>query len=150
MLAAESRLHRDLRARGYQLYLEPAAKTSHVNASRLSSSILLRFYEGQEFAALRVGEENWPPHRRLLYVAGAPLIPFVQLRRLLGEIERSGRGRELLPRILPDLIAGVTAWAVGEALGYLLGAGNAPRWLSAFEFHRTRHLRGSDRPAAVA
>src|SRR6266508_3247638 len=39
MLETEGILHRDLQARGYRLYLEPAAKTNHVNISVLSSYI---------------------------------------------------------------------------------------------------------------
>ena len=37
MLETESILHGDLQARGYRLYLEPAAKTKHVSISLLSS-----------------------------------------------------------------------------------------------------------------
>ncbi len=65
MLEAESILQWDLRAKGHQLYLEPAAKTYHQNFSAPFSWVALRLDVGRLFAASRA--RTWSPWRRLLY-----------------------------------------------------------------------------------
>jgi GT2 family glycosyltransferase len=142
MLESESVLHWDLQAKGYPLYLEPAAKISHLNFGILSSWIPAQFYNGRLFAATRA--RRWLPLRRLLYTGGAPLIPVVRFRRALQQLRRSDRRRNLPPGVLPTLILGLVVSAVGEMMGYALGAGDAKQKLSNFEFHRYRHVREQD------
>jgi hypothetical protein len=146
MLDAESILHWDLRAKGHELYLEPAARTFHQNFSATFPSAPLRFNGGRLFAASRA--RHWPALRRLLYCAGAPVIPFVRLGRIMRELRKPGRRRDLLPRILPLLVAALAVDAAGEMVGYALGEGDAMRKLSAMEFHRHRYLAKLDRQAA--
>ncbi len=147
MMEAESILQWDLRARGYELYLEPAAKTHHQNFSSSFSWVLLRFHVGRLFAASRA--RGWSPLRRLVYTAGAPIIPLVRLVRIVRQLRRPGRKRDLLPRVLPALIAGLVFDGAGEMVGYALGAGGAMRKLSDMEFHRERHLCRRDKLAEV-
>jgi len=137
MLEMETILHWDLRANGHQLYLEPAAKTYHQNITLLSPFLREQFYVGRLFAASRA--RRWSPCWRLLYIGGAPLIPPIRLWRILRELRRSGRPRDLLPGILPALIVGLVVSAVGEMMGYALGAGHASQQLCALEFHRDQH-----------
>jgi hypothetical protein len=146
MLDAESVLHWDLRAKGHELYLEPTARTFHQNFSRAFPSAPLRFNGGRLFAASRA--RHWPARRRLLYCAGAPVIPFVRLTRIMLELRKPGRRRDLLPRILPLLVAALAVDAAGEMVGYALGEGDAMRKLSEMEFHRHRYLAKLDRQAA--
>jgi len=103
-----------------------------------SSWLPERFYGGRRFAAGRA--KCWSPLRRLVYTGGAPLIPLVRLRRILSVIRRSGRQRELLPRVLPALIVGLVASAAGEMVGYACGCGNAIERLSSLELHKVTHL----------
>ena len=145
MLETEGILHRDLQARGYRLYLEPAAKTNHVNISLLSSYIGAEFHGARMFAANRARSTKLPIFRRLLYVCGMPLIPFVRLKRVLRHIYRSGRGRELLPGILPALFMGLVADAFGQLTGYAFGAGDAAQRRVSFELNRYQHITGQDR-----
>lgn len=138
MLQAESVLHWDLRARGHQLYLEPKAKIAHLNFGLLSSWVPAQFHSGRLFAAVRA--QAWPPCRRLLYAAGAPLIPLVRLRRILRQVRRSGP-RQVAPLpLLPALLFGLGVSAAGEMAGYVARAGDAQHRLAVFEFHRVRHL----------
>jgi GT2 family glycosyltransferase len=143
MLGAESVLHWDLRARGYRLYLEPKARIAHLNFGLQSSWMRAQFYSGRLFAAVRA--QRWSPLRRLLYTAGAPLIPLVRLRRILQQLPQSGRQQHSALRILLALLFGLTVSAMGEGIGYALGSGDAGRKLSHFEFHRVRHLTKRDR-----
>jgi hypothetical protein len=134
MLELETLLHWDLRAQGYQLYVEPAAKTYRQNFTKLSPFLQGQFYVGRLFAASRA--RRWLPLRRLLYAVGAPLIPLVRFWRLLPELYSSGRWHHLLPRILPTLIIGLIVSAAGEMMGYAFGAGCASQRLCLLEFHR--------------
>ena len=113
LLGAESNLHWDLRARGFRLYLEPAAKAFHTNFTKPLRWIPFLFYSGRVFAAER--RRNWPLLRRAGYSAGAWLIPIVRFMRLIPGVRRTR----------PDLVAGVSAPllfalivdAVGQGIG---------------------------------
>ncbi len=140
LLTVESLLQADLLTRGYTLYLETEARISHVNISRLSSYFGGQFHSARVFAAARAWYYAWPVWHRLLYTAGAPVIPLVRLRRVLGEIRRSGRQVELLPGILPMLTLGLIACGLGEMMGYALGEGGAGPKKLALESHRERHV----------
>lgn len=146
MLEAESLLHWDLRAGGHHLYVEPRARTFHMNVSAPLPSIPLRFYSGRHFAAYRA--RRWSLLRRALYVWGAPLIPFVRLLRLRRALRQLGRfspSRGLLARVLPLLILVLAVDAAGEMVGYALGPGEVVRKLTDMEFHRYRFLCKADR-----
>jgi glycosyltransferase involved in cell wall biosynthesis len=143
MLEAESVLHWDLGAKHYQLYLEPAAKTSHLNFERLSSWVSAQFHSGRLFAMTRA--KRWSLLRRLFYIGGTPLIPMVRLWRILRQLHHSRNQRHLLPWILPALIFGLAANAAGEMTGHLFGSGIVREKLRDLEFHRSRHLIKRDR-----
>jgi GT2 family glycosyltransferase len=137
LLGAESNLHKDLRARGFRLYLEPAAKAFHTNFTKPLRWIPYLFYSGRVFAAER--RRNWPLLRRAGYSAGAWLIPIVRFMRLIPAVRRTR----------PDLVAGVSAPllfalivdAVGQGIGYALGAGQAAEKVARLEFHREAQQR---------
>lgn len=145
LLEAEQVLHRELEAQGHELYLEPGATTRHLNVSRLTSYVRAGFLGGRIFGAARAQQGGWSPLRRVLYIGGAPLVPAVRLRRTVPRIRRSARHRGLLPRILPALVIGVVAHALGEAVGLALGPGDATRRRVNFELDRLRHVSERDR-----
>ena len=137
MLETEYILHQDLKNRGHQLYVEPAAKTYHFNFTRLSSLVREQFFVGQILGSARA--QNWPVLRRVVYIGGGLLIPLVRLRRILPEVRRIARQQKqhrLLPRVLPALMIGLIAAATGEVTGYLFGVGRSSQRLAAIEFHR--------------
>jgi hypothetical protein len=148
MLEAESILHWDMQAKGYRLYLEPRARIVHLNISLPSSWVPERYYAGRRFAAARA--QLWSPLRRLLYVSGSPLIPLVRLPRILRDIHRSPRQRDLLPRVLPALIVSLVVSAVGEMIGYAFRSGDAMEKLSKLELNKIPHLAPRDRQAEAA
>jgi hypothetical protein len=138
MLEAEFLLHEALRGKGYRLYLEPAARTAHLNFGRLRPWIPYLVHAGRTFAAARA--RHWSPLRRLLYTGAAPLIPLVRLWRIRAAIRRPGRPAHLWPRIAPALLVGLSLDTVGQVLGYAMGSGRAGEKLCAFEFHRHLHV----------
>jgi hypothetical protein len=150
MLEAEGILHNDLHDRGYRFYLESSARTDHVNVSLLSSYMSAEFHGGRVFGASRARSGHWSVLRRLIYIGGMPIVPFMRLRGVLRDIRRSGCQRELLPRVLLPLTMGLVAHAVGELTGYALGAGAAVQRRVSFELSRRRHVTHQDRRASTA
>lgn len=148
LLDAEAMLQKELREQGHGLYFEPAARTNHVNVSRLADAMALEFHNFRVSAVNRARQGSWPWHRRALYVACSPLFPLLHLRRILGHVRRSGRLRRL-PAILPPLIPILASAAAGEALGFSIGEGRAPEKQLSFELDRLRHINDQDRRALV-
>jgi len=120
MMEAETVLHWDLRARGHTLWLEPSARTAHVNFHRWGTWLAAQFHSGRVFAAVRA--ERWPAWRRLVFVCGSPLIPLVRLWRLW--------------QLSPALVIGLAGDALGQMAGYAAGGGGSARKLARYEFHR--------------
>jgi glycosyltransferase involved in cell wall biosynthesis len=147
MLEAETIMHADLRARGHRLYQEPGARAAHLNVTRTSSWIGERFQTGRRFASAR--SHSWPAWRRALYAAGSPLIPFVRLGRLLGDLRRTGVGRNLRAYGYPLLVLALAVSASGELVGYVLGSGDSMYALSRIELHKERHVSAAERAELV-
>jgi hypothetical protein len=145
LLLNEGILLERLRTKGHVLYLDPAARTNHVNISLLSSWYTHAFWGGRLYGSARAREYKWSPVRKLAYIAGSPLVPLLRLRRAVAQIRELGLGSRLLPRSLPLLVTGLIVHAFGEATGYALGFGDAPRRYSYFESRRIRHLVPEDR-----
>jgi hypothetical protein len=145
LLVVEGALLEDLRARGHRLYLEPAAKTSHVNISRLASWVKHAFLGGRLFGATRAQRQRWSLWRRLVYIGGSPLIPLVRLWRTLRLIRQQPLQRELIPRMLPAVISGLLPHAVGEAIGYAFGLGRTEEYYARYEMTRIHHVTAADR-----
>ena len=151
MLESESIMHWDLRSRGFEIYLEPAAKTNHMNISLLSSWTVVQFLNGRVFASAR--SKNWSLIRRVAYAGGFPLIPLIRLYRIISDISKQdglynfGFLKKL--RILLALVLGLGIDGVGQFVGYSLGAGDSEERLSKYEFHRYLHLSKSDKKMLI-
>ena len=145
MLGNECALHIDLRNRGHELFLTGEAISRHVNVSRFGAYCHLDYMGQRGFAAARARAGQWSIGRRALYIAAAPLIPLVRLRRVVRDINRAGRARQLLPWVLFRIVPALLCGAVGEALGYALGdtAGN-PRRRLPVELDRHAYLAEGD------
>ena len=146
MLEAETVLQWDLRARGHQLYLEPAAVTRHFNISLPGATIPLRLAVGRMFGAARA--RDWPLPRRALYAAASPLIPLLRFVRLVPIARRCGGGR-IFPAVLPPLLAGLVLDGLGELLGYALGGGDSVARVTGFEYDRERNMQPRERVELV-
>ena len=142
MLDAEWILHRDLRRRGYALYLEPAAMSRHVSPSRLVPSLVQWFHYSRGFATSR--SRGWPGARRALYAAGSPLIVLVRLRGVIAAMRRTGQAQA-------DR-AGVAAGRADAGCEAPPGSWSATRSAVArglreareYELHRDRYADGYD------
>ena len=144
IMGREGSLHADLRKKGHQLYLAAEARACHLNPTRATAWVPLRFNAGRLFAAVRAKSGNWSPLRRALYIAGAPLIPLMRLPQLMRFLRASGRQSQLFPRILPILLFALIIHSVGEVAGYILGEGHTRERLANFEFDRMRQITRRD------
>lgn len=143
-MLAELFLHEALRARGGRLRVEPAAVTRHVNVGYLRPLLWHSWVGGRLYGELRYRFGTWPLWRRIVYAGGSPLIPLLRVRRALREMRRAGR-MDLVPRILPPMIAALLVNAAGEATGYLFGMGKAKPQYSDLETRRFRFVPPGDR-----
>lgn len=143
MLEAETVLHFDLRRRGYRLFLEPAARSAHLNIALLSSWLPIQFHNGRVFGASRA--HDWSLSKRLFYGAASPMIPFVRLWRIARELLKPGRPHRLLAPLLPPLFVGLAYDSLGQMFGYLAGMGRSGHKLTRYEFRRIDHVTERDR-----
>ena len=145
LLLAELFLHQALRARGHKFWVEPAAATRHVNASRVGPALHHAWVGGRLYGGLRYGFEAWSLPRRIVYAGGSFLIPLLRLRRVLPEMRRTRTGVEQLRRVLPAMMANLIVYAAGEAAGYLFGVGAMREAYSALESRRHRFVKPGER-----
>jgi hypothetical protein len=138
----ESVVHRELRAQGYRMLLEPAAITKHLNFSRLQPVLYLRFHAGRSFAGHRT--MGWSFAKRAGYAIGSALIPALRFVRIARMLNESPRYKFLLPGILPALITCLVADGFGEMIGYVSGPGDSPVRLGLIEFNRRRFMNAED------
>ena len=142
MLDAETLLHWELRSQGQRLWLEPSARIAHANFSLWRSWLPAQYHYGRLFAGLRAS--GMPRWRRVVYVAGSPLIPAVRLARIWREA-RARPGHRAPWSCLHALVAGLAMDGLGQMVGYAFGTGRAADRVARYEFHRARHVRPDER-----
>jgi hypothetical protein len=142
LLEPGSALAAELRAGGHCFLLEPGAQIEHLNVAVGRHWLRERFLVGRLVASRRAAQ--WSRGRRLVYCAGAPVLPLVLLVRLL---RHGGRPRPKPPRLFyPALGLGASAWALGELAGYALGAGERMQQdIAEYELHKSAYVSGSSR-----
>ncbi len=143
-LNPERMLHFDLGARGQKIWLNSRAVTQHVNISKPRSYLAQSFFGGRVFGAARAS--RWPITLKLAYAIAFPLTPFVRLGRIGRAIDTPEKRRESrFFAALPWIIVGLLFHALGEAVGYLKGTGNAMQRYMRFETRRSEHVDERDR-----
>ena len=143
-LNAERLLHFDLAAKGRTIWLTAHAVTRHVNISKPGSYLAQSYLGGRVFGAARAA--HWPAWQKVMYAMAFPLIPGVRLYRIARALDSPEKRREsrFFPA-LPWILAGLLFHALGEAVGYLSGAGGSIQHYMQFETHRSQHVDERDR-----
>jgi hypothetical protein len=134
LLDREGLLQAEVRATGACLWLEPRAVVAHSNEFALRHSLYVVFHFGRLFAVERAKE--WPAARRLLQAAGFPLFPFLRLPSVLHNVHRTGQGD---PVLFAVLMLHLGSHSLGEAVGYVVGAGGATTVVTDHEFDHRVH-----------
>ncbi len=124
-----------MRTQGHRCYFEPRARLDHVNVARTAPFLRERFTAGVLIGAYRA--RRWSLARRLMYMAGAPLIPVVLLSRVLPGLRHVSE-RTRLPRLtFPLMVLGACVKAAGEFAGYAGASGrSSEREMHEYEIHK--------------
>jgi hypothetical protein len=138
-------LFKELRRANHRIYLDTGTSVEHVNPSKALTTLGLRFRAGRVYADKRVKAGRWNIVKRAAYAAAFPLYPLIRFRQIWRETLQHPSHRSLLPRVLPALSGALVCDAVGQAVGYLTGAGRAIDTLADFEAERMPHLVAADR-----
>jgi hypothetical protein len=140
LMRDESRLHGELRLRGFQLRLRPDALTWHVNEARWSRAATDPFILGLKFGAAR--GISWSSTKRAMYALGAPAIAVIRLKGLVWIGRRAEDTRNRIWWLGPMLGLAALMGALGEAWGYLRPGAPIPEHVEAHEFHIRGRLAG--------
>ncbi|MDX1531775.1 MAG: glycosyltransferase, partial [Rhodothermales bacterium] len=146
LLEVEGLLHERLRERGLELVQEPEARVRHLNFSRPAWMLVQQFVNGRQFGAAR--SEAWSPLRRLAHAAVWPAAAARQYGRVMREVRRAGRQREVGPRAFPILALALATNGLGLAAGYAFGLGRTNAYKYEMEFDRRRFMTRRERAAA--
>lgn len=136
-------LHQDLRSRGWELWLAPAAETFHTFMTRVGPYLKEHVAIGQSLAAHRARRFSVP--HRVARAVTSPLLPLVRGARIWRAVRARGWHRRLFPRVVPWLAVGLVTNALGELLGYTLGPGSSARWTLDIDFARERFVSEDER-----
>lgn len=127
-----------LNATGQRALFLPEAKVDHVNTAQLWPWVRNRFLGGLLIASNR--SSDWPRSRRLLYAAGAFLVPAVLYPRLRAGLNaRAERGPN---GTLAALLFSLCLRAAGETLGYAgLMTSHARSGMLDIELHKMKYAQ---------
>jgi hypothetical protein len=133
-LASDFVAHEAFRQRGLPMFVEPAARASHMNFTTVWETGWTNYVWCRAMAARRADAAGWSRARRMGQGAVTPLAaPVYRIARLA----RTLRQRRPLWRpfalSFPVLVTVSLYAAVGEAAGYLAGAGRAEAQLKRWE-----------------
>jgi hypothetical protein len=145
LLEVEWLLQQALREEGRGFWVEPAARTSHVNVSRLRALPGVEFVSGRLFAGIVAHRRGLSRAGRAALAVTRPVAFVPRLLRVLRRVPAEPDVRRRLPGVLALTAAGVAAHLAGEAVGYAAGAGSAKRRRIDVECRRMRFVREEDR-----
>jgi hypothetical protein len=115
----EANVHAALERAGRQLWLDPEIRVVYRNPFGFGAFMRQRFQHGMRFTRGRSGD--LPPWERALRVVLWPVVPVLMLVRIVRRVLAQGRHRRRLVLALPVLTLFLSAWALGEAVGYARG-----------------------------
>lgn len=113
----EPGFHRRVLADGGRLAWHGALRVVQTGAWPWRDFCRQRLLHGREFGSSRIRDAG--PAVRAVRVLLAPLIPFVYLGKITARVVRHGQLLAPFLRASPMLALFVSAWALGEAWGYL-------------------------------
>jgi len=118
----ENWLHPRLQQRGFELWCEPDAVVEHDKGFDLGEFFSQRYHYSRSYAGMRNPELGG---KRVLYALGTPLLLPLLYWRMGRNVFGRKRLRKEFALASPLVLAYVTVWAFGEAVGYLFGGGRS-------------------------
>lgn len=145
LIGRNSEINKIILQLGYKMYLNTDAVLSHANPSTWRSATFIHFNAGRYDAAKRIQEGQWSLIRRIIYILGSPLIPFVRMWRFWNLELRLPIFYSIRMKLLPTLFIIVVYMTIGEVSAFLFGMGNALQNLETVEYDRLSMVTESDR-----
>jgi hypothetical protein len=126
------------RDRNHRTQFHPAARIDHLNVARWGPWLTERLHTGLLIGGRRAA--RWSLLRRFVYFCGAPLIPFVMLRRLADGARCAARETRLPAGTFGAMAVGTIVSSMGEMIGYVRGTpGDADVIMLDMEVHKVRY-----------
>ena len=116
-------LHPTLLQKGIKLLSVPEMVVYHRGPFDFGYYLHQRFLFSRAFAGVRARAQS--PARRLAYILGAPLIPFMLLGRMTAKVLQKRRRVTQFVATLPLTVPALVVLVAGEWVGCLLGPGDA-------------------------
>jgi glycosyltransferase involved in cell wall biosynthesis len=102
-------------------HFEPAILVYHNGISTFSKMIRHEYYHGCCFGRVRAWSKGWSKVKRELY---ASLFFFIFVKLFLKITVLNIKNHTYFPhflRVIPQLLAGLYSWSIGECIGYMAG-----------------------------
>ena len=119
----ESFLHARMRELGVPLFCEPDLLVSHKKRFGFAYFLSQRYHYSRSFAGMRLAGAR--PWKRLAYACATALLPALLLARMIATLAPKRAYWRAFAIALPVILVFLTAWALGEAIGALLGPGDS-------------------------
>ncbi len=121
----EDHLHNTMRRAGVTLESRPDIRVGHKKHYTIAEYLFQRYVYARSYAGMKVQRAGI--FQRFIYGLATLALPMLLIFRIVARVLRAGRYRRELVTSLPLLALFVSAWAVGEAIGYWMGSGDALR-----------------------
>ena len=119
----EDHLHRVMRDGGVALTCRSDISVHHKMHYTVGEYLAQRYLYARSYAGLR--RVDLGTAGRLVFTIGTAALPAILLLRIVRRVVVNDRYRPHLVRSLPLIALFVCAWAIGEAVGYVAGPGDA-------------------------
>jgi hypothetical protein len=132
-LATDFVAQETFRERGLPMFVEPRALAKHMNFTTVHETAITNYVWCRAMAARRADAAGWSQVRRIAQALVTPATaPIYRVARLVGKLRGWGTLGQFAAS-LPVLLVVSLCAGVGEAAGYVLGAGNAEAQLKRWE-----------------
>lgn len=118
----ETWLHPHLERSGFAFHVEQGMVLGHDKDFGFREFASQRWHYARSHAGIRNAELG---PRRVVYIAGSPLIVPLMLKRIIRNVRAKPRHRRRFAQAAPLIVVYLVVWAAGEAAGYLLGGGRS-------------------------
>ncbi|MCP4399855.1 MAG: glycosyltransferase [bacterium] len=116
---SDTDFHWRLRRAGYRIWFEPSIRVTHHGHESFAPFISHEILHGSHFARMRVRNQRFSWWRRWIYALLCPFIAGRIIEKIVWNVLNNPMYLSQFLRSLPILMTGISAWSIGEAVGYL-------------------------------
>jgi hypothetical protein len=136
LLTPDFVVHERFNELGADMYVESGAIVAHNSLVKLSELLASSFLFCRVLAAKRVESQRWNRVKQIAYALATPVVsPCIAIWRLFTSRSETPSDWTSLVSYMPVVMAKGIASALGESVGYLLGAGSSEIQFIKWELH---------------